>query len=86
MLAEFQFALPHGERLLDTYQILRLMPVSIRAPAWGATYYDAIDYGADEVSIRAPAWGATKFWLSAIPSWLFQFALPHGERRLNGFY
>ena len=33
--------------------------VSIRAPAWGATFFDTLDTNGSEVSIRAPAWGAT---------------------------
>ena len=33
--------------------------VSIRAPAWGATYGVGQPQTAEWVSIRAPAWGAT---------------------------
>ena len=33
----FQFALPRGERQLDVYMGATTFPVSIRAPAWGAT-------------------------------------------------
>ena len=77
--------------------------VSIRAPAWGATWGRSVSIGKSTVSIRAPAWGATIVFvhLSLIvkvsiraPAWgatckgdqaqcymVFQFALPHGERR-----
>ena len=103
---EFQFALPHGERL--NRRILKNVErvVSIRAPAWGATYPADSSRFEQVVSIRAPAWGATnKKHLTAdtlsvsirAPAWgatlsignldfcylLFQFALPHGERRIR---
>ncbi len=35
-------------------------PVSIRAPAWGATKVGTGGQGGSGVSIRAPAWGATR--------------------------
>ena len=36
------------------------LPVSIRAPAWGATIQRFHLFAQAEVSIRAPAWGATR--------------------------
>ena len=55
----FQFALPRGERLLLRLNIEGIIPVSIRAPAWGATYARCVMMSMLIVSIRAPAWGAT---------------------------
>ena len=57
----FQFALPHGERLSPEGMIAQFMNVSIRAPAWGATYEQRDVRAQVEVSIRAPAWGATGY-------------------------
>ena len=59
----FQSALPRGERPAqhEPHRARRRSPVSIRAPAWGATQYaerDALERYV-RVSIRAPAWGAT---------------------------
>ena len=54
--------------------------VSIRAPAWGATWQFRRGLARPPVSIRAPAWGATAAPpLLGISRW-FQFALPRGER------
>ena len=36
------------------------MPVSIHAPAWGATYRSVRDNLHGGISIHAPAWGATR--------------------------
>ncbi len=55
--------------------------VSIRAPAWGATTTMTSRTNHPAVSIRAPAWGATTRIPSSSRQTLFQFALPHGERR-----
>ena len=40
-------------------QSCRSPSVSIRAPAWGATFFGALFQDFCRVSIRAPAWGAT---------------------------
>ena len=55
--------------------------VSIHAPAWGATYRGASAPRPLSVSIHAPAWGATleRYWPRS--GRVFQFTLPHGERR-----
>jgi len=54
----FQSTHPHGVRLELILQD-KNPPVSIHAPAWGATsQLDPADY-TDLVSIHAPAWGAT---------------------------
>ena len=54
--------------------------VSIRAPAWGATYPNTDIRQCNHVSIRAPAWGATIFYAFLVAVLMFQFALPRGER------
>ena len=58
--------------------------VSIRAPAWGATVESVRLNHPRGVSIRAPAWGATMQGRpGAVLYGQFQFALPHGERRMS---
>ena len=54
----FQSTHPRGVRLSSS-AIRRCLPVSIHAPAWGATCCDKGAGVFDEVSIHAPAWGAT---------------------------
>ena len=54
--------------------------VSIRAPAWGATFGTDGIRGKANVSIRAPAWGATRRAGGIGGAERFQFALPRGER------
>ncbi len=61
----FQSTRPRGARLIFSITRSLIYPVSIHAPAWGATTYH-IDNGAiDQVSIHAPAWGATS-WRSPL--------------------
>ena len=55
----FQFALPRGERRCGAQSCPASRPVSIRAPAWGATATLPNAVSMCAVSIRAPAWGAT---------------------------
>ena len=55
----FQSALPHGERLPFPSLPFPSGVVSIRAPAWGATFFTGFRDPPCRVSIRAPAWGAT---------------------------
>ena len=55
----FQFALPHGERPRRPRCSPGNANVSIRAPAWGATFVSLTQRAINHVSIRAPAWGAT---------------------------
>ncbi len=62
------------------------IPVSIHAPAWGATCAPAHCQRLILVSIHAPAWGATSINAIGEPSRVFQFTLPHGERLLGGWH
>ena len=50
----FQFALPHGERRQRVSRAVVVTPVSIRAPAWGAT------------SCTSPGWW--RRWFQFVPS------------------
>ena len=55
----FQSTRPRGARLFMDTEFVDGLPVSIHAPAWGATNINRrIDYVL-QVSIHAPAWGAT---------------------------
>ena len=56
-------------------------PVSIHAPAWGATL--AVRQPGDllDVSIHAPAWGATRVTEPKSRMYEFRSTLPRGERR-----
>ena len=54
----FQSTRPRGARLFMDTEFVDGLPVSIHAPAWGATNINRrIDYVL-QVSIHAPAWGA----------------------------
>ena len=55
-------------------------PVSIHAPAWGATKECFMVINPFNVSIHAPAWGATPRYDYPDKNGEFQFTLPHGER------
>ncbi len=56
-------------------------PVSIHAPAWGATRFRGEALTTVLVSIHAPAWGATPPTQPFFPPSVFQSTLPRGERR-----
>ncbi len=56
----FQSTRPHGARPSACPKTVRANPVSIHAPAWGATVKGMILVYLMHVSIHAPAWGATK--------------------------
>ena len=56
---QFQFTLPHGERLEEKSKTKEVRSVSIHAPAWGATGRPWLLAKHADVSIHAPAWGAT---------------------------
>ena len=56
----FQSTRPRGARPPAGRAVIDALPVSIHAPAWGATSPSNVDTGADHVSIHAPAWGATR--------------------------
>ena len=76
----FQFTLPRGERQAFAQCGGGLAPVSIHAPAWGATGSEVLGPREGPVSIHAPAWGATSnLWFDRLFG-LFQFTLPRGER------
>ena len=56
----FQSTPPHGGRLQTAAGAIDSTPVSIHAPAWGATALeDGLVSLSNLVSIHAPAWGAT---------------------------
>ncbi len=55
-------------------------PVSIHAPAWGATWSGREPGGLTEVSIHAPAWGATRVCHSGGQAPKFQSTRPRGAR------
>ena len=59
MASLFQSTHPRGVRLLHAEGHIRDGPVSIHAPAWGATCGTAGRNNDVRVSIHAPAWGAT---------------------------
>ncbi len=77
----FQSTLPQGERL-DTAMRQRLHhPISIHAPARGATPVRCPDIGRSQISIHAPARGATVFDNRIVYIITFQSTLPQGERQ-----
>ena len=55
----FQSTHPRGVRPGDRHPRDHQQPVSIHAPAWGATIVFLLFKACDTVSIHAPAWGAT---------------------------
>ena len=68
-------------------QIAALIPVSIHAPAWGATFSTFAPIMPLSVSIHAPAWGATlEVKVREEAAKVFQSTLPHGERRFPACY
>ena len=77
----FQFTLPRGERLPIRVTTVGPQPVSIHAPAWGATPKHPAPRLGQRVSIHAPAWGATAQFGDEHGFSQFQFTLPRGERR-----
>ena len=79
---QFQFTLPRGERPSPPPSSPTAPPVSIHAPAWGATAATLGGLGAHGVSIHAPAWGATLAKHHVCSACLFQFTLPRGERHV----
>ena len=55
----FQSTLPRGERQFQDSVLLQLIPISIHAPARGATAREPVCHIQAEISIHAPARGAT---------------------------
>ena len=60
--------------------IIGVRPVSIHAPAWGATSARRCCNCRNNVSIHAPAWGATRRGCPAVLLCPFQSTRPHGAR------
>ena len=54
--------------------------ISIRAPTRGATWYGRKHADRNDISIRAPTRGATAAGLETLLPFIFQSALPRGER------
>ena len=81
----FQSTRPRGARLLQRLQSSVDDPVSIHAPAWGATLVPLLFDGMQSVSIHAPAWGATSaIRCSGGQPHQFQSTRPRGARRGGG--
>ena len=82
---KFQSAPPHWGRLARDISVNRVVSVSIRAPALGATA--DLDGCADlgQVSIRAPALGATPPDCACVLRGWFQSAPPHWGRLHNHY-
>ena len=77
----FQSTPPHGGRPFAATMADFIPPVSIHAPAWGATSARISCALQLVVSIHAPAWGAT-WWKkpNETPNKGFQSTPPHGGR------
>ena len=70
-----------GSDLRDANKITKRVPISIHAPARGATRYSLIYYACSSISIHAPARGATWEQFKAdVATAIFQSTLPQGER------
>ena len=82
----FQSTLPRGERRRARFPFLLSNPISIHAPARGATLlcFTGIVFQ-NSISIHAPARGATILpMITGIFQKEFQSTLPRGERRIVG--
>ena len=75
----FQFTRPQGARPFS-FMPDEDTPVSIHAPARGATEGLPRADGRAAVSIHAPARGATSTGAEAVAAWVFQFTRPQGAR------
>ena len=60
---------------------LQVMPISIHAPASGATTLISQSLISVYISIHAPASGATEIYGRNVTRWLFQSTLPRVERQ-----
>ena len=67
-----------GDR--NGFREIRDYPVSIHAPAWGATKIPENVFSDKHVSIHAPAWGATAERSFFSAELMFQSTPPHGGR------
>ena len=76
----FQSTLPQGERRLELTAQDIYKPISIHAPARGATSSRPLYTICPAISIHAPARGATPCLLLNTPVHQFQSTLPQGER------
>ena len=82
---KFQSTHPRGVRLLHAEGHIRDGPVSIHAPAWGATGVVRARQHHLPVSIHAPAWGATSLSCNIPPRrGGFQSTHPRGVRQQHG--
>ncbi len=77
---EFRSTLPRGERPREGLLRARLRPVSIHAPARGATCCGVLVALIWSVSIHAPARGATRAHFDNRRPPAFRSTLPRGER------
>ena len=77
----FQSTPPHGGRQIPKSAFNFTKPVSIHAPAWGATKFLHIFRTIFLVSIHAPAWGATQVKAKGLSAVRFQSTPPHGGRQ-----
>ena len=77
---QFQFTLPHGERLDLPGAVGQGDQVSIHAPAWGATITDKNASTKCKFQFTLPHGERPLVRLPREVSELFQFTLPHGER------
>ena len=76
----FQSTLPHGERLMELVNEYHSYPISIHAPAWGATsifYFRRFDIVFQSTLPHGERHGCQP---AGKPSHRFQSTLPHGER------
>ena len=80
VISLFQSALPRGERRNFQFVMIRHKRISIRAPTRGATCISHRDSAVHIISIRAPTRGATVYGGVVCITYIFQSALPRGER------
>ena len=82
--AGFQSTHPRGVRRFSFSHGRAVQPISIHAPAWGATSFSAGDLSNSVISIHAPAWGATNLRWTCFPCRCqFQSTHPRGVRLHN---
>ena len=72
----FQSTPPHGGRQTGPGIQGLYHPVSIHAPAWGATVASDSKVMALSVSIHAPAWGATLYTPTDRSEWIVSIHAP----------
>ena len=80
IIETFQSTLPRGERLHSHPEVMPPVPISIHAPARGATLFLCRKVSWGRISIHAPARGATDIVDKSSDTETFQSTLPRGER------